>query len=93
MTYFDEDKYKESIRDSVYNVYLDDNNLQDVEDEEDFESYLDEMVQEDVRTFEADVEGNKDTIKEYFDYEYFGRDLSMSGWSICEDKNTAIYIN
>lgn len=93
MTYFDEDKYKESIRDSVYNMYLDYNNLQDVEDEEDFESYLDEIVQEDVNTFEVDVESNEDTIKEYFDYEYFGRDLTMSGWSICEDKNTAIYIN
>lgn len=93
MTYFDEDKYKESIRDSVYNMYLDNNNLQDVEDEEDFESYLDEIVQEDVNTFEVDVENNEDTIKEYFDYEYFGRDLTMSGWSICEDKNTAIYIN
>lgn len=92
MTYFDEDKYKESIRDDVYNMYLDDNNLQDVEDEEAFESYLDEIVQEDVYTFEEDVENNEDTIKEYFDYEYFGRDLTMSGWTICEDKNIAIYI-
>lgn len=92
MTYFDEDKYKEYIRDDVYHMYLDDNNLQDVEDEEAFESYLDEIVQEDVYTFEEDVENNEDTIKEYFDYEYFGRDLTMSGWTICGDKNIAIYI-
>lgn len=93
MTYFDKDKYKEDITEDVLDSYLEDQGLEDVEDEDDFEQYVDSIVNDTLTNIENDPDSYRDTIEKYFDYEYFGSDLTMSGWSICEDKNTAIYIN
>lgn len=93
MTYFDEDKYKEDIAEDVLDIYLEDQGLEDVEDEDDFEQYVESTVNDILTNIENNPDNYRDTIEQYFDYEYFGRDLTMSGWSICEDKNMAIYIN
>lgn len=78
--YIDEDAYKESWREIAENIVREDNPGLEEEDGEEFESKVEETLNniypEQLEV--AIIDG--DDLSEYFDYEAFGRDLSMEGY-------------
>lgn len=90
--YFNTDEYKDNIWDHMYNEYLEQNNLDEMDDETAFDEWLNTIVEQDKEMFGSDQEVYKDDILNNFDYQSFGEDLENQGWTICSNE-IAIYVS
>ena len=85
--YIDRDGYRRDIEDDVANLYMENNGLESIDDcydeehEEDFNNFLDEVVEEDI------ANGN---LENDFDYDAFGNDLSYD-YTFVDDGAISIY--
>lgn len=74
--YVDEDAVYESWEDDVRREYMEDNNIdEDDIDESELEDYIWEVVRESIQT--AIDSGDTNFLEQFFDYDYYGRDLSF----------------
>ena len=75
-TYIDEDEVYESWKDEISQEYMEDNNIDESElDESELDDYIWEVVRENIQN--AIDDGDTDFMEQFFDYDYYGRDLSF----------------
>lgn len=75
-TYIDEDEVYDRWKDEISQEYMEDNDINESElDESELDDYIWEVVRENIQN--AIDDGDTEFMEQFFDYDYYGRDLSF----------------